>query len=95
MKTFAEVLREQVAARANKRSRPVRRLRRLLDAKPSRRRDRILARMEAHARVELAERGLVVGEDWGAVKERDWKSFFDGLLKFLLALLAAFGPLLI
>jgi hypothetical protein len=79
MKTFEQALRENLEAQPKQRRR-ARRLLEALDARPSRRRDRMLARMEAHARAETGFKG----KDWGAV---DWKTILGSLLEMLLKLL--------
>ena len=84
--TFLEALREQVEVRKSRRGRWL--LRRLERMRPARR-ERIVTKLEARAREYLSEkhRFTVGSSGWGAVGERDWDKFFDGLLKFLAALL--------
>lgn len=64
MKTFEAALRENLEAQPKQRRR-AKRILAVLDERPSRRRTRILERLEMHARVELD----FDGEDWSAV---DW-----------------------
>jgi hypothetical protein len=81
---FLEAFREQVEKR---KSRSGRRLLKRLGGMTARRRARVVARMEAHARVELKSRGYAVGATWDTVGERDWDKFFESLVKFLSALM--------
>lgn len=84
---FETALREQLETQPRGRIRG-KRLLKILDSKPSKRRTRILARLEAHARTHLVSEGVVgadaVGFDWSSV---DWQKVFDVILKILLALL--------
>ncbi len=68
-----------------------RRLRQLLDAKPSARRTRILARLERHVAAELVEHGVKgageVGFDWSSI---DWGKVLDFIMKLVLMLLPLF-----
>lgn len=85
MQTFEEALREQFTIRrgGKRLSRMEKRLKKLLDAKPSARRTRILERMERHARValDLHEDARI---DWSKV---DWSKVFDFVMKLILMLL--------
>lgn len=94
-KTFEEVLREQLRLRGDRRGRRERRILRLLDSPPSRWRTRAIARLERHARVHLEGEGYAVGSDWGALADRDWAGFFEGLLAFLSAILPMILPFLL
>lgn len=84
MSDFATVLRTEIVTR--KATRRSARLLKIIDAKPSKRRTRILARLEAHAAV--AAGGEVGKIDWSAI---DWTKLFNVLIELLLKLL----PLLI
>lgn len=64
-----------------------RRLKKILDAKPSKRRTAILQLMEARARDRMGF-GATEKIDWSAI---DWAKILD----FLLKLLAILGPLLV
>lgn len=92
MSNFADVLKTQIVEQ--KQTRRAKKLLDIIDGPKGRRRDRILARLEDHARVHLKAQGVEVGEDWTAVKQRDWASFFQGLLKFLMAIFPFILPLL-
>jgi len=94
-KSFVDVLKEQIDSRKIKLLGKGKRLKELLDEKPSRRRTRILNRLERHARVQLEEEGIKVGDDWSTVSERDWNKFFTNLLNFLISLLPLILPLFI
>ena len=82
MKTFEQALRENLEAQPTQRRRSARILE-VLDSRPSRRRTRILERMEKHARAEAGFQG----KDWGAV---DWPSLLKSILDILLKLLPLF-----
>lgn len=79
MKTFETALRESLEAQPQQ-SRRARRLLDVLNSRPSRRRERVLARLESHARAETGFRG----KDWSAI---DWPSVLKTLLDILLKLL--------
>ncbi len=88
---FEDALREALDASPDQ-SRRARKLRDVLDSRPSRRRARIMSKLEAHAEAHVrTERGLVgatdaVGAiDWSKV---DWKGILDGLLTILLKVLS-------
>lgn len=83
---FETALREQLETQPRGRIRG-RRLLKILDSKPSKRRTRILARLESHARAHLVSEGMASATgaiDWGSI---DWSKVFDTLLKILMALL--------
>src|SRR5690349_23994177 len=85
--TFEGALRAQLAARPPGKGLWARRLQQLLDAKPSRRRSRILARLESHARAYLVGEGLASATgaiDWSSIP---WDKVLDFVLKLLLAIL--------
>lgn len=82
MTEFATALKEQLEADP-KLSRKGERLLKVLKARPSRRKERQLRRMEAHSRAQL---GYSSSEavDWEAI---DWKGVLGQLLQMLLKLL--------
>lgn len=85
---FATALREQIVSR--KATRRGKRLLALIDSKPSKRRTRVLARLESHARVAAAEGGVTFGVgaiDWSKI---DWGKLFETILTLLLRLLPLF-----
>lgn len=100
MKTFEQALREQLEQSPKRRFRG-KRLLALLDAPPSDRRTRVLARLERYAVARLEDDGVTVpvvqytdpdgtvaeGRDWSQV---DWAKVFEIVLKFLLVLLPLF-----
>lgn len=83
--TFADALRAQIEAHPLRLRRNAR-IKAVLDMRDDERKQKILAKMEEHARVhlDLPASGDV---DWSAPGGRDWSSFFDALSKFLLAIL--------
>jgi hypothetical protein len=84
--TFAEALKQQLESR--KLTRRGKRLLDLINSKPSRRRGRILERLERHARIHLNQEGVgTTWQGWDGLKNVDWDKVFEGLLKLLLALL--------
>lgn len=85
MQTFEEALREQFTLKrgGKKLSRWEKKLQKILDAKPSARRTRILNRMESHARVGLGL-SATAKIDWSKI---DWAKVFDFIMKLILALL--------
>lgn len=90
MKTFEQALREQIESSGTRRVR-ARRLLKVLNARPSARRTRVLARLERQAARFLEDEGVAAGRagiDWGAI---DWAALFDRLLKFLLSILDVFA----
>lgn len=92
MKTFAEVLQQKIEE--NKGKGRFQRLYRLLTEKNSKRKERLLKRLEDHARLHLANEGIEVEDDWSAIEQRDWSTFFQSLLKFLTALIPLIMPFL-
>lgn len=82
MKTFEAALRQNLQAQP-KQGRRAKRLLEVLDQRPSRRRTRILERLELHSRVELD----FEGEDWSAV---DWPTMLKTILDLILRLLPLF-----
>lgn len=85
--TFAEALKRQMISR-KKITGKAKRLFEILNDKPSKRRTRILNRLEAHAKIQLEDHDIdIVDGDWSEIEEKDWTAFFDGLLKLLLAIL--------
>lgn len=81
---FLTALRERTEATGSKRGKRL--LARIEDMNPRRKR-RVVARLEEHARVHLQDEGVTVGDDWGQVGEKDWSKFFEQLLEFLTKLL--------
>jgi hypothetical protein len=90
IKTFEAALREQLETRKDEVSGyKRRRLLRLLNSDGAFRARR-LARMEAHARVELEAEGVKFGAgaiDWSSI---DWNKFFQQLFELLMKLLPLF-----
>lgn len=84
MSDFASVLKEQITKR--KQTRRAKRLLDLINGPKTKRRQRVLDRLEAFARKDLELKGVQFA-DWSEVSERDWNSFFDSLLKFIMAIL--------
>ena len=84
--TFASALSAHLATK-KKPGLLQRRLQRILDAKPSKRRTAILAALETRARDRLGV-GATAAIDWSAI---DWSKVLD----FILKLLAIIGPLLV
>lgn len=82
MVTFETAFREQILSR--KQTRRAKRILAILDAPPSRRRTRQIARMERHAAAAIEHDGARGAIDWGAV---DWGKFFDTILQFIMAIL--------
>ena len=86
--TYEQFLRS--ALDANKRIKSPR-LQRVLAMAPGRRRDRILDRMEAHTRADLAHRGIKVGRDWKSagtgLSAVDWQNILTTILKILEAVI--------
>lgn len=81
MTDFREALIEQLESTPSLRRRG-KRILDILKGPKTRRRDRIVARMETHTRLVIGEADAEV--DWSKV---DWKSVIEIVLKFLLALL--------
>lgn len=84
MSKFEDVLKEQIVKR--KKTRKAKRLLDLIDGPKTKRRQRVLDRLEAFARKDLELKGVQF-EDWSDVSERDWDKFFESLLKFIMAIL--------
>lgn len=81
--TFEEALGEQL--RAKKRlTFWEKRLLKLIDARPSKRRTRVLERLRAHAATALEIKGDPAAIDWSKI---DWAKVLDFVLKIILALL--------
>jgi hypothetical protein len=86
---FASALREQIVTRKVRGLR-ARRLLALIDGPKTRRRERVLTRLERHATAELVSMGRMTAAqaagaiDWSAI---DWNKVFDVILKILLAIL--------
>ncbi len=78
---FEDALREQIEARPRLGLKG-RRIRAILDARPSKRRTRQLERMEAHAAAVVGKPAGAI--DWSAI---DWAKLFEQILALLLALL--------
>jgi len=80
--TFQEALSEQLG----KHPKRFKRLREFFARPESEHKSRIMARLEAHARVHL---GLSPTEaiDWSSI---DWASLFEGLMKLLMLILPLF-----
>lgn len=91
MSNFVDVLKEQIEK--NKKTIRAKRLLAIINGPRNKRRERVLNRLEDHAKTYMRGVGVEVDNDWSTVGERDWKSFFDGLLKFLLAILPLILPL--
>jgi hypothetical protein len=89
--TFETALKAAVASRPPRKGFWAKRLQKLLDAPPSERRTKILARLERHVRAELVEQSVAgadsVGFDWASV---DWAKVLDIVLKLVLLLLPLF-----
>lgn len=85
MQTFEEALREQFTLKRGGKRLTLweKKLKKLLDAKPSARRTRLLNRMEGHVRVALGK-SPTEAIDWSKV---DWNKVFDFIMKLLLAIL--------
>jgi hypothetical protein len=88
---FEDALRTQLDADPSV-SRRAKKLREVLDSRPSRRRTRVLERLERHAAAHLG-RDVSEVDDWspnkvGAV---DWKKIIDLLIQILPLILALFG----
>lgn len=89
--TFEEMLRQQID-KPGRRRLGKRLVQKVLDAKPSARRTKALARLEGHTRQHLLAEGALTAAqangtkaiDWSSI---DWSKFFDGLLKLLMTLL--------
>lgn len=84
--TFADAMKAQLEARQM-----TRRGKRLLDVingPESKKRTRVLERLERHARVHLNHMGVgTTWTGWDGIKSVDWNKFFEGLFKLLMALL--------
>lgn len=84
MHKFEDILKEQIVKR--KKTRKAKRLLELINGPKTKRRQRVLDRLEALARKDMELNGVQFNE-WSEVSERDWNSFFDSLLKFITAIL--------
>lgn len=94
--TFAEAIKKQIIER--KQTRRGKRLLDIINDKPSRRRTRILDRLERHARLQLEDIGYKKAatiDDWSEVSEKDWGAFFQKLFEFLMKMLPLILPLFI
>lgn len=83
MTTFADALKARIEAKARPTARE-KKILALIDAPPSKRRDKRLARMENHARATAGIDPATGAIDWGAF---DWKKFFDAIIAILIKLL--------
>ncbi len=81
---FEAALREQCEERGGLKAKKILKV---LNMPESKRRTRIIGRLESHARVHLVSEGAVGAEgaiDWGSI---DWNKFFTGLIQLLTTLL--------